>query len=76
MAVLEDPSQVRSRLEAMIYEKLREGPLSVDDITTLLSAEGLPFSRSIGKEISWKLVEEGKAFFNEKWLLQWRNPTS
>jgi hypothetical protein len=69
MAVL-NLDQVRSDAEAIVYDKLRQCPLSVEDIISLLSENNIPFSRRLGKEIAWKMAEEGKARFNYKWLLE------
>jgi hypothetical protein len=69
MTVL-DLSQVRSEAEAIVHRKLMEEPLSVEDITALLSENNIPFSRRVAKEIAWKMAEEGKARFNDKWLLE------
>jgi hypothetical protein len=67
MAVL-DSIQVRS--EAIVHERLKKGPLSVEEIIDILSEEGIPSSRRVGKEIAWQMAEEGKARFNDEWSLE------
>ncbi|MBW4460114.1 MAG: hypothetical protein KME47_07745 [Nodosilinea sp. WJT8-NPBG4] len=57
-------------LDSVVYEKLKERALSVDDITSLLQDKEVTFSKSVGKEVAWRLVEQGKAQFNNEWLLE------
>jgi hypothetical protein len=60
----------REKAELLILERLQKGVLSLEESTKILKDNNLPLSKTLAKEISWKLSEEGKAFFNDQWLLQ------
>lgn len=68
--------QSRVKAEWIIREKLKDKPLCVDEITQLLREHKIPSSYSVGKDIAWMLVEEGKAYFNDDWYLEQRKMTT
>lgn len=42
----------------------------IEEVYDILEKAGVPYSERIAKETVWKLVEEGRAKFNNKWLLE------
>ncbi len=58
--------------EKAVLQSLEGGtPKSIKDIAKALSDQ-TPNSERLAKEVAWKLVEEGKARFNDDWLLEAR----
>jgi hypothetical protein len=57
-------------LDAIIISKLEEGPMSVPDMTKLFQQHAVVNPEATGKSAAWRLVEIGKAIFNDEWLLE------
>lgn len=65
-------NSVNSKPEKAVLQSLQEGsPKSIKEIAKALSEQS-PNSERLAKEVAWKLVEEGKARFNDDWLLEAR----
>lgn len=63
-------NQKREAAKQLILAELKKQPISVEDATKILTAEGFPLARTLGKEIAWQMAEDEEAFFNSDWNLE------
>lgn len=61
-------------VEDVILKRLQQGPARGAELMTLLKQADLPFSRRVVNSACWKLAEEGRARFNDDWLLESTDP--
>jgi len=70
MSLKEDlPNRELPNPEDVVLDAIKTTPKSIHDVSKALSAYGPPAER-LAREVVLKLIEEGKAQFNDKWFIE------
>lgn len=60
----------RKKAETLVLERIDIGPVGITEMALILVAYHIPMPRTVASDAFLSLVEQGKARFNTKWLLE------
>jgi hypothetical protein len=62
--------EYREQAKAIIRKAIAERPMGMIGLVDCVDTKCVPYSRRATNEAAWSMVDDGEAFWNNRWLLE------